>query len=128
MVKSHCLQLRAWPSFFCNFHQFNFRAALVHHPVNQKEVQELLANRAIEPLTGGVGLNSSVFVASKHLAGFILFSVSSDLIAACTYLLLGYLLLIRYGNVFNRVIILSPLILRILTYTFLLSSIIIIFL
>ena len=43
----------------------------------------------------------------------------------CTYLLLRCILLNRYGNVFNRVIMLSPLILMMLSYTFLLSSIMI---
>ena len=33
-----------------------------HHPIIQKEVDELLSKGAIEPSSGGAGFNSSVFV------------------------------------------------------------------
>ena len=56
-----------------------------------------------------------------------LFSILRSLIATCTYLLSRFLLLTRYGKLFNKVIMLSPLMLRILTYIFLLLSITVIF-
>ena len=78
------------------------------HPVIKKEVQELLARTAVEPLTGAAGFYSSVSVVLSVLVVDALFSVLSNLIAICTYLLLGYLLLKRYGNLFNKVITISP--------------------
>ena len=38
MVKGHHLQLRAQPQLFCNFQQFNIKAAIAPHPISQKEV------------------------------------------------------------------------------------------
>ena len=55
---------------------------------------------------------------------YVIFLILSDLISTLTCLLLGCLLLNRFGNLFNRVIMLSSLILRMLAYMFLLSSII----
>ena len=43
MVRGHHLHVRAHP------HWFNIKTAPAHHPVIQKEVQELLAKGAIEP-------------------------------------------------------------------------------
>ena len=40
---------RCHPPLFHNFKWFNIKAALVHHPFFQKEVDELLARVAIEP-------------------------------------------------------------------------------
>ena len=40
-----------------------------HHPVIQKEVDEVLAKGAIEPSSGGAGFYSSMFVAPKHTGG-----------------------------------------------------------
>ena len=40
-----------------------------HHPVIQKEVDELLAKGAIEPSSGGARFYSSVFVVPKHTGG-----------------------------------------------------------
>ena len=40
-----------------------------HHPVIQKEVDELLAKGAIEPSSGGAGFYSSVFVLPKRTGG-----------------------------------------------------------
>ena len=44
--------------------------AAAHHPVIQKEVDELLAKGAIEPSSGGAGFYSSVFVVPKCTGGF----------------------------------------------------------
>ena len=43
--------------------------AAAHHPVIQKEVDELLAKGAIEPSSGGAGFYSSMFVVPKHTGG-----------------------------------------------------------
>ena len=65
MVKGHHLLLRSHP-LFCNFKWFNIKAATSHHPVIQKEVDELLA---IELLTCGVGFYSNVFLVLNLTGG-----------------------------------------------------------
>ena len=69
MVQGHHLQLRSHPPLFCGFRHFNVKAAAVHHPVIQKEVDELLAEGAIEPSSGGAGFYSSMFVLPTHTGG-----------------------------------------------------------
>ena len=69
MVWGHHLQLRSCPPLFCDFWHFNVKVAAAHHPVIQKEVDELLAKGAIEPSSGGAGFYSSVFVVPKHTGG-----------------------------------------------------------
>ena len=69
MVWGHHLQLRSHPPLFCNFQHFNVKVAAAHHPVIQKEVDELLAKGAIEPSSGGASFYSSVFVVPKHTGG-----------------------------------------------------------
>ena len=69
MVWGHHLQLKSCPPLFCDFWHFNVKAAAAHHPVIQKEVDELLAKGAIEPSSGGAGFYSSVFVVPKHTGG-----------------------------------------------------------
>ena len=69
MVWGHHLQLWSCPPLFCNFWQFNVKVATTHHPIIQKEVDELLAKGAIEPSSGGAGFYSSVFVVPKHTGG-----------------------------------------------------------
>ena len=46
MVQCHHLQLKSHLPLFCNFWQFNIKAAAAHHPIIQKEVDELLADDA----------------------------------------------------------------------------------
>ena len=65
MVWGHHLQLRSHPPLFHGFQPFNVKAAAAHHPVIQKEVDELLAKGAIEPSSGGAGFYSSMFVVPK---------------------------------------------------------------
>ena len=60
MVQGHHLQLRSHPPLFCDFWCFNVRVAAAHHPVIQKEVDELLAKGAIEPSSGVAVFYSSV--------------------------------------------------------------------
>ena len=69
MVWGHHLQLSYHPPLFCNFWQFNVKAAAAHHPIIQKEVDELLAKGAVEPSSGSAGFYSSVFVVPKYTGG-----------------------------------------------------------
>ena len=69
MVQGHHLQLRSRPPLFRNFRHFNVKVPAAHHPVIQKEVDELLAKGAIEPSSGGAGFYSSVFVVPKRTGG-----------------------------------------------------------
>ena len=69
MVWGHCLQLRSCRPLFCDFQHFNVKAAAAHHPVIQKEVDELLAKGAIESSSGGAGFYSSMFVVPKCTGG-----------------------------------------------------------
>ena len=43
---------------FHNFRWFNTKATMAHHPIIQKEVDEMLAKYSTEPSTGGVGFYS----------------------------------------------------------------------
>ena len=65
MVWGHHLQLRSHPPLFHDFWQFYVKTVAVHHPVIQREVDELLAKGAIEP-SGGAGFYSSMFVVPKQ--------------------------------------------------------------
>ena len=51
-----------FPPLFHNLWQFNVKVAAAHHPIIQKEVDELLSKGAVEPSSGGAGFYSSVFV------------------------------------------------------------------
>ena len=66
----HHLQLRSHPPLFLDFKQCSVKAAAAHHPIIQKEVDELLAKGFIEPSSGGAGFYSSAFVVPKHTGGF----------------------------------------------------------
>ena len=61
--------IRSCPPLFLDFQHFNVKVAAAHHPVIQKEVDELPAKGAIEPSSGGAGFYSSVFVVPKHTGG-----------------------------------------------------------
>ena len=69
MVWGHHLQLRSCPPLFCDFQCFNVQVAAAHHPVIQKEVDELLAKGAIGPSWGGAVFYSSMFLVPKHTGG-----------------------------------------------------------
>ena len=49
---------------FHSFKQFNIKATVSHHPLVQKEVDELLAKGSIEPLTGDADFYSNMFFGS----------------------------------------------------------------
>ena len=91
MVWSHCLQLRSWPSLFCNFCQFIVKVAAAPHPTIQKKVDELLSKGAIEPSSGGAGFYSSVLFLSIVVASGPYLTLGS-LIIICINLLLRCLL------------------------------------
>ena len=125
MVQGHHLQLWSHPPLFCNFWQFNIKVATTHHPIIQKEVDELLAKGVIEPSSGGAVFYSSMFVVPKHTGGlWPILNLKHFVI--CMYLLLRYQLSDMSGSLFSMVIMLSPLIYRMLIYIFLLLSIIIV--
>ena len=69
MVQGHHFQLKSRPPLFHDFWHFNVKAAAAHHPVIQKEVDELLAKGAIEPSSAGAGFYSIMFVVPKHTGG-----------------------------------------------------------
>ena len=69
MVRGHPLLLRSHPPLFCDLWHFNVKATAAHHPVMQKEVDELLAKGAIEPSSGGAGFYSSMFVVPTYTGG-----------------------------------------------------------
>ena len=48
MVQGHPLKLRLHPPLFHNFWQLNVKADVAHHPIIQKEADELNAKGAIE--------------------------------------------------------------------------------
>ena len=48
---------------------FNVKAATTHHPIIQKEVDDLLAKGVNEPSSGGAGFYSSVFMVPKCTGG-----------------------------------------------------------
>ena len=50
MVKSHNLWVTCNQLIFHNFKWFNIKTAMIHHPVIQKEADELLTKGATEPL------------------------------------------------------------------------------
>ena len=69
MVRGHHLQLRSCPPLFHDFLHFNVKAAAAHHPVIQKQVDELLAKGAVESSSSGVGFYSNMFVVPKYTGG-----------------------------------------------------------
>ena len=69
MVWGHHFQLRSCPPLFHDFQHFNVKVAAAHHPVIQKEVDELLSKGAIELSSSGAGFYSSMFVVPKHTGG-----------------------------------------------------------
>ena len=69
LVKGHNLQIRCSLPLFCNFQQFNIKADIAYHTIIWKKVEELLAKGAIEPLTGGAGLYSNIFLVPKESGG-----------------------------------------------------------
>ena len=69
MVWGHQLQLRSHPPLLHNFWQFHVKVAAAHHPIAQKEGDELFAKGAIKPFSGGAGFYSSVVLVPRHTGG-----------------------------------------------------------
>ena len=55
IAQDHHLQVRCHSLLFHSFKWFKIKAAIVHLPMIQKETDELLAEAATEPSTGGAG-------------------------------------------------------------------------
>ena len=55
MAQGHHLRLWSHPPLFCQLLAVNVKAPTTHHPINQKEVDELLTKGATEPSSGGAG-------------------------------------------------------------------------
>ena len=69
MVQGHYLLLRPCPPLFHNFWQFSVKVTAAHHPIIQKEEDELLSKGANEPSSGGAGFYTNVFVVHKCTGG-----------------------------------------------------------
>ena len=69
IVNGHYLQLRCCLLVFHDFKEFNVKAIVVHHPVTQQAVDELLARGTIGASTGGGNFYSNVCLAPKHTVG-----------------------------------------------------------
>ena len=103
MVWGHHLQLWSHPPLFCNFWHFNVKVVTTHHPIIQKEVDELVSKEVFEPSSGSTGFYSSMFVVPKHTGSLQHILNLKRLIIICLYLLLGCLLsdvwqLIQHGD------------------------------
>ena len=96
-----------------------------HPSLIQEEVDEVLAKGAIEPSTDVAGFRQPYLFFLRTLVVYDPYSVLHDLNTLWTYLLC--LLSDRYGNLFNKLIMLFVLVTRMLIYIFLLLSITIIF-
>ena len=75
MVWGHHLQLRSHPPLFHDFWHFNVKAVGAHHPVIQKEVDELLAKGAIEPSSMVLVSILACLWYLSILGAFILYSI-----------------------------------------------------
>ena len=128
MVQDHHLQLRSCPPLSHNFWQFNVKAAEACHPIFQKEVDKLLAKGGNRTIFWWCWFLFSVFVVPKCMTGLWHILNLSHLFIICLYLPLRCRLSDMFSSLFNTVIMHSPLVTRMLIYTFLLLSIIIIFL
>ena len=94
------------------------KAVVAHHPIIQKELDELLVKDGIETSTGCASFYSMISFP---------FFILRDLIATCTYLHFRCLLSKKYSNSYNKMIMLSQLISRTLICILLLLSVIVIF-
>ena len=72
MIKGFHLQLVGYPSF-CNFKWFNIKTATAHYSAHsciiQREVDKLLTQDVMKPLTGSANFYSNMFVVPKHTGG-----------------------------------------------------------
>ena len=69
MDQGHHLQFRSHPPLFHDSQHFNVKAVAAHHPVIQREVDELLAKGVTESSLGGASFYSRTFVVPKHTGG-----------------------------------------------------------
>ena len=121
-IKVQLLQLRCHPPLLQIFKQFNIKTAMTYHPVIQSEVDELLAKGEMNfPLTVLAFTQMFLWFQSILLA-YDTHLILIDLITICRYLLLRCLLSDRYSNIFSKVIMCFPLILRMPISLFILLS------
>ena len=126
MVKDQHLQLGCHHPLFWNFQQFNNKAYTAHHPIIQKEKNELLAK---VPLNHQLEVLAFIQMYWWFLCTLVVYdpySILSNLINICTFLFLRCPLSNKYDNIFGKVILLFPLILRMFFCIFLLSGTIIV--
>ena len=83
-VKGHHLQLRCHPPLVYNFKWFNSKVATAHHPVIQKDMEEILAKVVTEPSTVGDGFYSNVLWILHVLMVYDPYSVLSNTSSKCT--------------------------------------------
>ena len=81
MVKGYNLELRCHPLLFHNFRWFDIKAAMAHHPIIQKEVDDQIAKGATEPLGGGAGFCSMYFGFLGTLMVYEPYSILNNLTA-----------------------------------------------
>ena len=93
------------------------------HPVIQKDIDELLPKDVTEPLIGGTGIYSNLYVVPKHTGGL---QPIFNLYQFNCYMFILWILSDGYDTLFNKVIMLFLLMSRIFIYIFLLLSITII--
>ena len=82
----HHLQLRCPSLLFCNFKQFNIKAAMDYDPVVQKDLDELLAKGSIQSSSGGASFCPKVCLVPLLNVGLQPHSVISNSITTCSFL------------------------------------------
>ena len=115
---------------FLNFRWFSIKATPVHHSLIQMEVDEPLTKDAVEPSAGDAGFYSDIFVVHKPIGSLhpILNPKQCDCYIYIYIPILRSSLSDRYGNLFNRAIMLFFLLIsKMLIYIFILFSITITF-
>ena len=127
MVKGHHIQLGCHPPLFRNFKWFNSTAAKTHYPIIQKRLMSRYPRMPLDHQLVVLAFIQLYLLFLDALVVYDQYQILSDLICICTYLLLRCQLSDRYGNLFNKVIMLSILISRMLIYIFLLLNITVIF-
>ena len=69
------------------FKQFNTKAALVHHSIIQKKMDDMFIDGAFEPSTCGAAFYTNLLVVPKHTGRLWLILNVNDLITICPHLL-----------------------------------------
>ena len=118
IVKGHYLQHRCFPALLHNSQWFNIKAAMAHHPIIWKELDELLAKATIKLSIGGPSFYSNILVVPMHTSG-LQFILNLQWFNLCMHILLRYIL----SNLINTTSMLPLVTSKKLIYIFLLLSI-----